>query len=440
MLNLWNSCSSEDVLGSLIIDPEAITFVVDLLRPQDFYRNAHQIFYETIMHLYQQHEPADFITLCDVLERLGKLEDVGGPSYITSLISGVPTSGNIVSYAQIVAHKALCRSLIHAAGEIAAMASAEETNALEMAESLIFSLSHHRQQQEMEPLHSVLSDCMTDLDALHSRQETLIGVPTGFRHLDIPLGGLQPSDLIILAARPGTGKTAFALNIAFHAAYQFHRHVAFFSLEMSKKQVGFRLLSMKSHIDQQRLRMGWVHCDEWESLLEGMSVLCEGPIWVDETSDLSLAALRSKARRLQTQPGIDLIVVDYLQLMQATLDGKRYANREQEIAEINRGLKGIAKELNVPMLALAQLSRAVENRQSKVLHLSDLRESGAIENDADVVLFIYREEMYDLDSNAKNTADIIIAKHRNGPVGSIRLGFEPRQTRFYSLDVTSGEV
>jgi len=422
------------VLGSLIIDPEAIVAVMDVLKPKDFSRNAHQLLFATILTLFEQREPADLITLCNVLEREGKLKDVGGAEYITSLITYVPTSGNIAYYSRIVAQKALCRSLIHAAGQIAANAYAEETTALEQAEALIFSLAHQRHLQEVERIDTVLTACMADLDALHTRQETVIGVPTGFRHLDVPLGGLQPSDLIILAARPSTGKTALALNIAFNAAYLAHRHVAFFSLEMSKKQLGLRLLSMKSQIDQQRLRLGWVQDEEWEALIGAMGELGTGPLWIDDTSGLPLASLRSKARRIHAEQRIDLLVVDYLQLMHATLDGKRYVNREQEIAEISRGLKGIAKELNVPVLALAQLSRAVESRASKVPQLSDLRESGAIENDADVVLFIYREEMYDPESEAKNTADILIAKHRNGPVGTVRLGFEPRQTRFSTLE------
>jgi len=423
------------VLGSVIIDPDMMAQIADMLTPEDFYRDAHRVIYKIMLTQYEQRLPSDFITICDELERENTLEGVGGPSYITSLINGVPTSGNVEYYGRIVKEKALYRRLIHAAGQIAATAFAEESNALETAEQLLFTLGQHGSQSEFTPIGGVLTACMTDLDALHSRNASIIGVPTGFRPLDVALGGLQRSDLVILAARPGTGKTSFALNVAANAVYQHQQRVAFFSLEMSKKQLGLRLLSMQAQIDQQRLRMGWVHDEEWEHLIAAMGELSEGSIWIDDTAGLSLTALRSKARRLQAQYGIDLVIVDYLQLMHATLEGKRYANREQEIAEISRGLKGIAKELDVPVLALAQLSRAVESRQVKIPQLSDLRESGAIENDADVVLFIYREEMYDPDTDAKNTADIIIAKHRNGPIGTVRLSFEASQTRFHELSV-----
>ncbi len=423
------------VLGSVIIDPDTMAQIADMLTPEDFYRDAHRHIYKVMLTQYEQHLTSDLITICDELARENKLEDVGGSSYITSLINGVPTSGNVEYYGRIVKEKALYRRLIHAAGQIAATAFAEESDALETAEQMLFTLGQHGSNLEFTPIHGVLSECMTDLDALHSRNASIIGVPTGFRPLDVALGGLQRSDLVILAARPATGKTSFALNVASNAVYQHQQRVAFFSLEMSKKQLGLRLLSMQAHIDQQRLRMGWVHDEEWEHLIAAMGELSEGSIWIDDTAGLSLTALRSKARRLQAQYGIDLVIVDYLQLMHATLEGKRYANREQEIAEISRGLKGIAKELDVPVLALAQLSRAVESRQVKIPQLSDLRESGAIENDADVVLFIYREEMYEPDTEAKNTADIIIAKHRNGPTGTVRLSFEASQTRFRELSV-----
>lgn len=427
--------AEEGVLGSLIIDPEMVAQVADLLTPDDFYRNAHRLLYEVMLAQYERRQPSDFITLCDELERRGKLDDVGGPGYITSLINGVPTSGNLAYYGRIVREKALYRRLIHAAGQIAANAYAEESDALESAEQLLFLLGQRGSPTDFAAVDVVLAACMEDLDALHSRNASIIGVPTGFRPLDVALGGLQRSDLVILAARPGTGKTSFALNVASNAVYQHQHRVAIFSLEMSKKQLGLRLLSMHAQIDQQRLRMGWVHDEEWDHLVGAMGTLCEGHIWIDDSAGLSLTALRSKARRLQAQHGIDLLIVDYLQLMHATLEGKRYPNREQEIAEISRGLKGIAKELEIPVLALAQLSRAVESRQSKIPQLSDLRESGAIENDADVVLFIYREEMYDPETEARGTADLIIAKHRNGPVGSVRLNFEVSQTRFHELSI-----
>jgi replicative DNA helicase len=364
---------------------------------------------------------------------------VGGPAYITSLITEVPTSGNVEYYARIVMEKALFRRLIGAAGKIAACAYEEASNALETAEQLIFQVAQRRSVSDFSEVRHVVAECMEDLDAIHTRRGTIIGVPTGFRHLDIALGGLQRSDLVILAGRPGTGKTSFALSLAANAVYEHQQRVAIFSLEMNKKQLGLRLLSMQARIDQQRLRTGWVHDEEWEQLIAAMGTLSEGQFWLEETAAITLSAMRSKARRLQMQHGVDLIIVDYLQLMHAMQEGKRYQNREQEIAEISRGLKGLAKEVNVPILALAQLSRAVESRHSKVPQLSDLRESGSIENDADVVMFIYRDELYNPESEGRKQAEIIIAKHRNGPVGSVLLGFEASQTRFYDLEITPGE-
>jgi replicative DNA helicase len=426
--------AEESVLGSLIIDPEAITGVEDVLRPDDFYRDAHKMLFQSILTLYARREPADFVTLCNELERTGRLAEVGGASAIASLMNAVPTSANAVYYARIVAQKALYRRLIHAAGQIAALAYEEADDALEEAEQLIFALGQAQGgTSDLIPVQEVLSDCLMTLDALHERRTSIIGVPTGYRHLDAPLGGLQRSDLVILAARPGTGKSSFALNVARHACRQGYR-VALFSLEMSRHQLVLRLLSMEAGIDQHRLRLGRVEDHEWEQIVAAMGTLSEERLWIDDTAGISLASLRSRARRLLSQYGVDLVIVDYLQLMRANLDGKRFQNREQEIAEISRGLKAIAKELDVPVLALAQLSRAVEVRASKVPQLSDLRESGSIENESDVVLFIYRDDLYNPESEAAGTADLIIAKHRNGPTGTIRLGFDPTQTRFYTLE------
>jgi replicative DNA helicase len=438
--------AEECVLGSILIDGEAIALVADVLHAEDFYRDAHQTIYAAMLHLYERREPVDFITLCDELERRNQLETVGRASTIAGLVNTVPTSANAVSYAHLVARKALYRRLIQAAGTIAALAYQEEEDALEQAEQAIYALgAAEATTNEAAPMAQVMTDCLQQLDTVHSRRSEVIGVPTGFRALDVPLGGLQSSDLVVLAARPGTGKTALALNMAASAACEQHINVGVFSLEMNRQQLGLRLLAMATQIDQQRLRMGWVHDDEWQGIIEQMERLSEAPIWIDDTPGLSLATLRSKARRLHAQHPLGLLIIDYLQLMQASLDGKRYQNREQEIAEISRGLKGLAKELHVPVLALAQLSRAVESRASKIPQLSDLRESGAIENDADVVLFIYREELYAPENlEAKNTADIIIAKHRNGPIGTIRLRFEASQTRFSDLETlltppTAGE-
>jgi len=427
------------VLGSIIIDPEAIIQVAEFLFPDDFYRDAHRTIYEVIIQLYEQRQPADFITICDELERRNKLEDVGGASYITSLINLVPTSGNVEYYGRIVERNAILRRLIEAAGQIAAVAYQEEDAdvALDKAEQLIFNISQRHARSDFALLRDILSAYMNKLDQLHERRGTIVGVPTGFTDLDHLTGGLQKSDLIILAARPAIGKTSLALTMAHNTAIKHQRSVAIFSLEMSKEQLVQRLLSMDAAIDQQRLRTGWIEDDEWERIVYAMGTLSEANIWIDDTAGISTVEMRSKARRLHAERNIDLIIVDYLQLMQSMSgSGKRNENRVQEISEISRNLKSLARELNVPVLALAQLSRAVESRQSKVPQLSDLRESGSIEQDSDIVMFIYRDDVYNPETERKNIADIIVAKHRNGPVGTISLYFQASQTRFHDLELT----
>src|SRR6266576_183380 len=427
------------VLGSIIIDPEAIVQVSDFLHADDFYRDAHRTIYEVILQLYEQREAPDFITICDELERHNKLENVGGASYITSLINQVPTSGNVEYYGRIVERNAILRRLIHAAAQIAATAY-EETDAdvaLDRAEQLIFNISQRHARSDFALLRDILSAYMNKLDQLHERRGTIVGVPTGFTDLDHLTGGLQKSDLIILAARPAIGKTSMALSLAHNAAIKHQSSVAVFSLEMSKEQLVQRLLSMDAGIDQQRLRTGWIEDDEWERIVYAMGTLSEANIWIDDTAGISTVEMRSKARRLHAERNIDLIIVDYLQLMQSMSgSGKRNENRVQEISEISRNLKSLARELNVPVLALAQLSRAVESRQSKVPQLSDLRESGSIEQDSDIVMFIYRDDVYNPETERKNIADIIVAKHRNGPVGTISLYFQASKTRFHDLELT----
>ncbi len=428
------------LLGSLLIDPEAISDVADWLQASDFYRESHQLIYAAILTLYENRQPADFITLCDLLRQREQLETVGGESSLVSLLGGVPTSGNLSTYARIVVQKAGYRRLLHVAGQIAALAYEEVEDAQEQAEQLLFALQRQDRQAFVSLAH-VLAACMEDLEALQNQEKHLLGIPTGFCYVDAALGGgLQRSDLIILAARPGNGKTSLALNIAAHAALHAGKRVAFLSLEMSAKQLGLRLIAMQAKQDQRRLRLGLI--DDWDQVVAASDTLSEGVIWIDDTSELTHTALRSKIRRLQTLHGVDLVIVDYLQLMRAMQpDGKRFQIREQEIAEISRSLKAVAKELQVPVLALAQLNRALEARQNKRPMLSDLRESGALENDADVVLFIYREDLYQepTDPATKNAADIIIAKHRNGPVGEVRLRFDPSRTCFSDLEITPGE-
>ncbi|HKF35552.1 MAG TPA: replicative DNA helicase, partial [Ktedonobacteraceae bacterium] len=368
------------VLGSIIIDPEAIVQVSDFLHPDDFYRDAHRTIYEVILQLYEEHEPADFITICDELERRNKLEEVGGASYITSLVNQVPTSGNVEFYGRIVERTAILRRLIHAAGQIAAIAYEEGDAdiALDKAEKLIFEISQRHARSDFSHMREILAEYMNKLDQLHEHHGSIVGVATGFTDLDRLTGGLQKSDLIVLASRPGVGKTSFAMSIAHYAALKYHNSIAFFSLEMSKDQLAQRLLSMDAGIDQHRLRTGRIEEDEWDRIVYAMDTLSEANIWIDDTASITPMEMRSKIRRLHAQHGIDLIIVDYLQLMQATIGGKRNENRVQEISEISRSLKGLARELNLPVLALAQLSRAVESRQSKVPQLSDLRESGCL--------------------------------------------------------------
>ncbi len=427
------------VLGSIIIDPEAIVQVADFLHSDDFYRDAHRTIYEVILQLYEQREPADFITICDELERRNKLEEVGGASYITSLINQVPTSGNVEYYGRIVERTSILRRLIHAAGQIAAIAYEEGDAdvALDRSEQLIFNISQRHARTDFSLLRDILSEYMNKLDQLHERRGTIVGVPTGFTDLDRLTGGLQRSDLIILAARPAIGKTSLALSLAHNSTVKYQHSVAIFSLEMSKEQLVQRLLSMDAGVDQQRLRTGWIEDDEWDRIIYAMGTLSEANIWIDDTPGITTVEMRSKARRLQAEHGIDLIIVDYLQLMQSVLgSGKRNENRVQEISEVSRNLKALARELNLPVLALAQLSRAVETRQSKVPQLSDLRESGSLEQDADIVMFIYRDDIYNPESERKNIADIIVAKHRNGPVGEVSLYFQASQTRFRDLELT----
>jgi len=426
------------VLGSIIIDPEAIVQVADFLYADDFYRDAHRSIYEVILRLYEQHQAADFITICDELERMNKLDDVGGPGYVTSLINQVPTSGNVEYYGRIVERTAILRRLIHAAGEIAATAYEEgDANiALDKAEQLIFSISQRSARADFSAISELLTDYMNKLEQLHEHRGSIVGVPTGFSDLDRMTGGLQRSDLIILAARPAMGKTSLALSLAHNTALKHKQSVAVFSLEMSKEQLVQRLLSMDAGVDQQRLRTGWIEDDEWERIIYSMGTLSEATIWIDDTAGISTMEMRSKARRLQAEHGVDLIIVDYLQLMQSSPGTARNKNREQEISEISRNLKGLAREINVPVMALAQLSRAVESRSSKIPQLSDLRESGSIEQDADIVMFIYRDDVYNPESERKNIADVILAKHRNGPVGEVSLYFQASQTRFRDLEVS----
>ncbi len=431
-----NAEAEQSVLGSILIDPDAIIRIAPFLRQDDFYREANGIIYSAMLALHERHEPSDFVTLSDELERRDRLEQVGGSAYLSSLLAGVPTAIHVEFYARIVERNSILRRLIDAATRIAGLAydsdQADADDVVDRAEQILFAISEHRLSRELTPIQEVLRAYYERIGYLYTHQGEMIGVPCGFTKLDRLLGGMQRSDLLILAARPGMGKTSLALTIAANAARRFRQRVAVFSLEMSNEQIVQRLVSAVTGIDSQRLRTGHLTAEEWPSLEHAMTNLGGLSIFLDDTPALSTMELRTKCRRAAAEQGIDLIVVDYLQLMQ----GERHSeNRVQEISTISRALKQIARELNVPVLAASQLSRAVESRQEKRPMLSDLRESGSIEQDADVVMFIYRDEVYNPETDQPNIAELIIAKHRNGPTGVVPLFFRNELAQFLEVEM-----
>ncbi|MEZ4731680.1 MAG: replicative DNA helicase [Caldilineaceae bacterium] len=432
------------VLGSLMIDPDAIIKVANYLRPEDFFRERHAWLYEAMRTLNERREPLDFVTIVDELERRERLEAIGGPAYLSDLIAGTPTALYIDHYARIVERTAVLRRLIAAAGKIAELAydeSQEVDEVVDRAEQIIFGISESRIHRDLTPIRAIMSRVVDRIDFLSRNQDTLMGVPTGFTMLDRLLGGLQKSDLVILAARPAMGKTSLCLSIAQNAAKRHGTRVAFFSLEMSNDQLVQRLLAMETAIDSHRLRLGTIHEEEWPILLEAANMLANTKIFIDDTPAASVTDIRTKARRLYAEDGLDLIIIDYMQLMTGQSGGGgRNENRQQEISYISRSLKTLARELNVPVIALSQLSRAVESRSDKRPMLSDLRESGSIEQDADVVLFIYREDYYIEDTDRQNIADILVAKHRHGATGTVSLYFRKELTQFRDLEIQRTEL
>ncbi len=427
----------QSVLGALLIDRDAVIEVADFLRPQDFYRQAHGTIYAAILELYERREPVDIVTVAEVLERMDQLEQVGGSAFLTSLINLTPTAVNAVHYARIVERKAILRNLIAAAGRIAGIGYDETANvdeSIDKAEQELFAVSQKRVASGFAPLRTLLHSAYDRLDYLHQHKGEISGIRTGFADLDAMTTGLQKSDLVILAARPSIGKTSLALNFCEHAAVQEGKSVGIFSLEMSKEQLVLRLLSSVANIDSQRLRTGFLEEMDFTRLAPAMNALAEAPMYIDDTPNISTMELRTKARRLQAEAGLDMIVVDYLQLMQSSVTS-RDANRVQEVSEISRGLKALARELRVPVIALSQLSRQPEMRESKEPRLSDLRESGAIEQDADLVMFLWRDKERSGPEDQETDGEVInlkLAKHRNGPTGEIQLWFKKKQTRFVS--------
>jgi replicative DNA helicase len=433
--------AEQSVLGSLLIDPDAIVKIASFLRPEDFYRETHGMIYGAIVALHERRQPADLVTVVDELERREQIETVGGAAYLASLINSVPTSIHVEHYAHIVERTSIMRQLIGAAGEIAALAYQEEgevDQVIDQAEQILFEVSNRRISKALVPIREVVREYYERIEFLVEHQDQTLGVPTGFIDLDRLLGGLQPSDLIIVASRPGVGKTSLAISIASNAALKSDAVVAIFTLEMAGEQLVQRMISARTGIDAQRLRLGRIEDTEWDQFTRASSVLSEAAIFIDDTPSPSPMEIRTKARRLAAEYDLDLIIIDYLQLMQGGT--QRNENRVQEISYISRALKGLARELNVPVVALSQLSRAVESRQDRRPVLSDLRESGSIEQDADIVMFIYRDELYDEDTARANIADIIVAKHRNGPTATIALRFDPHLTQFSNLDLHAVEA
>ena len=428
-----NEEAEKSTLGSMLLDREAIPTAVESLEPEDFYWSKHGIIYQAICQLFDQGDPVDLVTLSEELREEDKLEDVGGASYITSLVNSVPTAANIKHYAEIVEEKSILRGLIRTANQISKLGYKDEgevDNLLDKAESLIFEVSEKRSVKEFSGIKDILMDTFDDLEELHENQEDVTGVPTGFRDLDKMTSGFQESDLVIIAARPSMGKTALALNIAQYAAVEEDTSVAIFSLEMAKSQLVQRMLCSEAQVNSHRLRTGQLRDTDWRRLSQAAGRLGESDIFIDDTPGITAMEMRAKARRIKAEHGLDLILIDYLQLMQGSSSAE---SRQQEVSKISRSLKGLGRELNVPVVSLSQLSRAVEQRNNKRPQLSDLRASGSIEQDADVVAFIYRDEYYNPDTEKKGITEIIVGKQRNGPVGTVELAFQKEYTKFVDL-------
>lgn len=426
--------AEEAVLGSLLIDPDAILDIASFLKPGAFYREQNKWIYQAILDLHEARDPLDFVTLTETLRQRSQLEDVGGEAYLISLLNAVPTSVNAKSYARIVESAALRRRMISAAGTIANLAYDEDEDVnviLDRAEQTLFSISEERVTRDLKPVRDIARDYLDRIEELNARGEEIIGVPTGYLDIDRLLGGLNKSDLLIVAARPGMGKTSLQLGMALHAGLRHGKRIAIFNLEMSGEQLVQRMVAAETRIDSQRLRRGQLQEQEWPIFLEAIGRLSETKIFIDDTPSITPLQLRTKCRRLYAEHGLDLIMLDYLQLMQAERTSN---NRVQEISEISRSLKGLARELDVPVVTASQLSRAVESRQDKRPQLSDLRDSGSIEQDADVVMFIYRDEYYNPETTDRpNIAEVSVAKHRNGPTGVVDLYWHGKLASFRNL-------
>lgn len=424
--------AEQAVIGSMLIDPSCIPEVIELLRPEDFYAEENRRIFETVYGMFTDSVRIDAVTVLNELKIRGEYDDAGGRAYLSQLMDVTPTAAGVREYARIIRDKSMLREVAAAGADIQAMAyegAGEASDIAEAAEQKIYAVRHGREVQGLAPINSIILDVYNHLDELAQSESGLPGLPTGFHDLDRRLTGLNKSDLILIAARPGMGKTAFALNVALYAAKHTDKDVVLFQLEMSRDQLASRLLSQEAVIDSQKLKTGELEPDDWTKIARAANTLAKTHIYVDDNPAITVAEIKAKCRRLGDNLG--LIVIDYLQLMQS---GKRSESRVNEIGEISRAMKIMAKELNVPVICLSQLSRAVEKREDKRPMLSDLRESGAIEQDADIVLFIYRDEYYDNDSEEKNNAEIIIAKNRHGATGSVMLQWIGQYTTFYNQD------
>ncbi|MGA1862489.1 replicative DNA helicase [Deferribacter thermophilus] len=426
--------AEQGVLASILIDEKALDKVIHILQPDDFYHPSHKIIFSTLMKLAQENKPLDIVTLISRLTDENRLESAGGIEYISSLTDIIPNSANVSYYANIVKDKALLRNLIEVSSKISSKAydyTGDITEFLDETEKEIFKLAEYKLKGDIKSISELISENFEILQKLYEKKADITGIPSGYTDLDRLTNGFQDSDLIIVAGRPGMGKTAFALNIALNAAYKFDKSVAIFSLEMSSNQLVQRLLATESKIEFSKLRSGRLNMEEWNRLASVGGELNDLKLFIDDTPGISVMELRAKCRRLKKEHGLDMIIVDYLQLM----SGGNSESREQQISEISRSLKSLAKELDIPVIALSQLNRSVENRSDKRPQPSDLRESGAIEQDADLIIFLYRDEVYHKDSKYQGLCEVIIAKHRNGPTGSIYLAFLKEYTRFENAEL-----
>jgi len=427
------------VLGGILLENEALSRVLEVIGEGDFYREAHRKIFSAILELFERSEPTDLITLSEVLKKRAAFEAVGGIEYLNSLVNSVPTAANISYYAKIIKEKSILRKLINRATEIVSQGYGDAGNVddfLDRAEHAIFEISEDRVRPSFYPIKDIIKSSFKTIEKLYEKRQLITGVPTGFTRLDELTSGLQPSELIIVAGRPSMGKTAFALNIAQHAAVEAQVPAAVFSLEMGKEQLALRMLCSEAKVDAHRLRGGFLSESDWPKLTRAAGNLSEAPIFIDDTAGLTALEMRAKSRRLKAERNLGLVIVDYLQLMRGRADSD---TREQEISDISRSLKALAKELNVPVVALSQLNRRVEERGDKHPQLSDLRESGAIEQDADVIIFLYRDEVYNKSEDKKGKAEIIIGKQRNGPTASFELAFLDKYTCFENLSSMSEE-